>query len=367
MAGSVLAELYVDVTARGVEETARRLRSLTQAGQETARQMTAVGRAGADAMNRLGGSTRGAAGEVSKLGGGGSGLSGLASQLGAVSKAALALAPVAAAIGAITSGFQGTSELEVFGQTMMQVAREAASLFAPALRLATDLTQQLLTTFRSTGTAGQFFASGLGLLTPALTALSNPAFQAAAMSLVRAFGQMVQAAQPLINLAANLSQAFLNAFVVQPLVTFINLVTVLVEKMQQLAVFASAAAAALLGAVGRGNMLNAPGGGQRRAVTMSATGTEDAQGTFQRLQQAILKSGVKEDKSVPEQQLEQLRLMREKVDGIFNFISEFVGGAADAATPVAPQNFAEGAIAALPGGMAFLHGRKMLGQMLGGR
>lgn len=301
-----LDELYVDVIARGLAEVLAQLRQMqdqlggvrtaarqmrdgvADAAGRTSSSMTAAGQAAArmrdgvaEAGNRGTASIAGLRQAASLLPGA------LGSIAAAAGPVGVALAAIGAAIALVTQGFAGTSEMEQFGQAMTMIAREAAALFAPAVQLAADVLKMVVGIFQSTGVAGQQL---LGRLTPigaAFEVLANPAVQTAFRGLVAAFGQLVQAAQPLLNLVANIGSVLLDVFVVGPLVQFTRALTFTVLLLKEIV----STVTRLVGIIPGLNALMQSPAGQRRQVTLAQTGTEDATATFQRIQEAVLRAG----------------------------------------------------------------------------
>jgi hypothetical protein len=166
------------------------------------------------------------------------------------------------------------------------ISRELASLFAPALQLAADLMKQLVGTFQATGASGQKL---LGLLSPLIMifdVFGDPRIQSALKMFVGAFTELQVALSPIRELMAGLYQQFLDTFVIEPLVMFIKGLTLVVLLVKELSM-RMMEIGRTLGVFNAFGKLPTP---ERKQVTLNQTGTEDAQGTFQRIQQAILKS-----------------------------------------------------------------------------
>jgi len=276
-----LDELYVDVIARGLAEVLAQLRQLQD---QLGGVRTAAG------QMRDGVADAGKSGTAALAG-----LRQMASLLpGALGSIAAATGPIGAAVAAIGAavalvmqGFSGTSEMEQFGQAMTMIAREASALFAPAVQLAADVLKMMVGIFQSTGVAGQQLLGRLSPIGAAFEVLANPAVQTAFRGLVAAFGQLVQAAQPLLNLVANIGSMLLDAFVIGPLVQFTKALTFVVLMFKEIVIIVTR----LLGTIpGMTVLMQAPAG-QRRQVTLAQTGTEDATATFQRIQEAVLRAG----------------------------------------------------------------------------
>lgn len=306
MAGTVLSEQYVDIISRNLKETMDALRSIQRMADEAGVSFRKMRDAASESAGRTSSSLAGAGQAAARMrdgvaDAGNRGTASLAGlrqaasmlpgALGSISAAAgpvgVALAAIGAAIALVTQGFQGTSEMEQFGQAMTMIAREAAALFAPAVQLAADVLKMMVGIFQGTGVAGQQL---LGRLTPigaAFEVLANPAVQTAFRGLVAAFGQLVQAAQPLLNLVANIGSVLLDVFVVGPLVQFTRALTFTVLLLKEIV----STVTRLVGIIPGLNSLMQSPAGQRRQVTLAQTGTEDATATFQRIQEAVLRAG----------------------------------------------------------------------------
>lgn len=290
MAGSVLTEQYVDIVARNLRETMDALRAIQ-------RQADATG----EAFKRMKAASGG--------GGPGGGMPGVGAIAGGIGAAVGAVAGVAAA------GLGGTVEMEQMGMALTNVAKEVGNLFAPALRLATDLLNMLTNTFRGTGSAGQFLLVTMSPLSAVFEVLANSRVQESLNGLMVSFGRIVTAVQPLINLMANLGASMLDVFVITPLVEFVRVLTIVASLVAEISKRAVAMIQSFGALAGFGNLFK-PMDRTRSEARLNQTGTEDADGTFQRIQQAILKaSGPAE---VPEQQLDELKEIRKQVDAILN-------------------------------------------------
>lgn len=362
MAGQLLEQLYVDVTARNLQATMRQLKGLarpvdqaTDAMRRYKRQIEDVNRTTISGARLQGGgggvtglreSAPNLQGQLTARGGvgGAGGMAGMASQMRGIATAATgALAAVAGLAAIVKQGFSGTTELAMFADTMQYIARELAALFAPALQLATALIRDLLESFRGLGNAGQLLLGRISPIGIAMEVLANPAVQSALRQMTAAFGELLTAAQPLLNLFANIGTELLTVFVVEPLVNFVRGLTLVVTGLKEVVKLAVEGAGAIASLFGYQRLMQAAPG-QRRTVTLNATGTEDAQGTFQRLQQAVLKAG-----QTPEKEQEDPR-MTQLIDDVHYVAQWFRQKAADVKDfgNKAPNDFAEGAI---PGGV----------------
>lgn len=348
MAGDVLAQLYVDVTQRGVEGVGVQLRGIQRQADDTARavrrmreEIQNVGQVQArPAVLQRGGGGFGnvemtrpaqAAGGVIRgpqaVGSGGAGatadaMKGLLGTVGAVTAAVGGLvAAFAPFVALMNQGFQGTVEMEQFGMAVMQVARELAGMFAPVLRVATEFLNTFVGQFRDGGTLIQSFAlrsmGAFGLLAEVFT---NPQVLSAMRQLLAAFGQLNQALAPIRTILFNISTEFLRLFVIEPLVKFLNGLTLVALMMERVARGAGMVASAVAQAVGAGK-LNEAVSGPRREVRLNQTGTEDANGTFQRIQQAVLKAAMPDEESV-DPNLEELKRLTAIVDGISKWVQQ---------------------------------------------
>lgn len=267
-------------------------------------------------------------------------LLGLAKSFAVVTVAVDALkSAVGSVVSLVKQGFAGTVEAEVWGRAVQQVAREFANFFAPAVRLASDLLNRLTATFRGTGAAGQQLVQLLTPLGWALMAINDPQVGGAMRQLGWAMGEVVRAAQPLLNALANVGSFLLRAFVIDPLVGFVKTLVVAVELIALMVRGLSDVATAAGRLVGMGRVFDAPKQG-RQEVTLSQTGTESPDATFQRIQQSVLKMGLEkqEDPAVSE-----LKKIREFVKKISDFIDNSDTRIKDIRNSP-PGQFAEGAV-----------------------
>lgn len=348
---AVLDTLFVDVIARGFDELERRSAGVVRAAREVARgydsaRQAAEAAAGparrmADQVERANrgihgpsmarsasdplmpvrqaAPTTGGLRVPPQASSGASGAGGAANamaQLGQVTAAAgAAAAAIAPLVMLVRQGFQGTAEMERFGQAMMAVAREAASLFAPALQLASDLVFGLVSAFRSLGPQGQELISMFSGIGIAAMVLADPGIQSALKDLGASMGDMLIAARPLINQLAAIGTTLIKVFAVEPLKMFIQVLTATVQLMERFATMAVRGARMLGLDWGMERQ-----GGPRREVTLNQTGSESAEGTFARIQEAVLKSGVPSD---AQKQINHLGAIEKEVTKIYQFISKF--------------------------------------------
>lgn len=335
----VLNELYVDLVTRGLAETTRDLvgvqrqfeRATESASryrrqiEETSRTTISGGRlqgggGGVTGMREVAPNLQGQLTARTANATGGAGAAGMAAQLRGITVAAAgAMAAVAGLVAVVKQGFAGTTEMDMFAQTMTQISRELAALFAPALQLATTLIRDLLESFRGLGNAGQLLLGRISPIGMAMEVLANPAVQSALRQLTGAFGELLTAAQPLLNLLANVGTMFLKAFVIEPLTNFARGLTIVVTVLKEVVSLVAQSVSGFASLFGLQRLLAAPQG-NRRTVTLNATGTEDAQGTFQRLQQAVLKAGQPPEEA-NDPQLKELQKIRVEISALVKAIT----------------------------------------------
>ena len=349
MAGSVLTEQYVDIVTRNLRETMDALRAIQKQADATG-----------EALKRMKGqasSGTGAAASVVSPKGAAPG--GVGAMIGA---AAGPIGIATAAVAGITlKGLQGTAELEQFGMALTNIAREIGNLVAPALRVVTEMLNRLTQMFRGTGAAGQqllMLMSPIGMI---FEVLGKSSVQGAISNLFRAFGTLVTALQPLLNLLANVNDMLIEAFVVGPLLVFVEYLSIAVLVMAELAKNAAKVVQFVAGFAGLGKLFDAPKRA-RLESTLNQTGTEDASGTFQRIQQAIFKASAgAEGMDVQDKQLVQLEAIANKANLIFTnielfykvvegYIKEIQQGA------TVPAAIAQGGISAAQMGLGVLGG-----------
>lgn len=357
---NVLQELYVDIISRGMEkarEGVNSLRRQMEDGTKTARQYKqAVQDADSrryatnidPSINRTSArSSVTTAVQASRSvgassGGGAAGLMSTATATRAMTGAVgLATAAVTAFTASMLRGLQGTVELERFNRGMALLSREVANTVGPALRWLGDSVQNVVATFRQMGGAGQVILGllpGLGLFFNSLavlqTVFTDPAMMGALGELKAAFVELSIAAKPLVNQLAFFATELIKAGIVTPLVRF---TTMLTYAVQALTLFADAASQAMR-AVGLGGTLRdrTP----RNELRLNQTGTEDAQGTFARIQEAVLRAAMPEEETDSEKQvnlLEKLISVAMDIRGILDKPKEFIDEVKDA-----PSKFAAG-------------------------
>jgi hypothetical protein len=355
MAGNVLTEQYVDIVTRNLRETMDALRAIQKQADATG-----------DSFKRMKGQSSG----------GGSGMGGAvspkaASPGGVGAMIGAAAGPIGIATAAITGialkGLQGTAELEQFGMALTNIAREVGNLVAPALRLVTGLLNQLTATFRGTGGAGQQLLMLMSPIGVIFEALGKSSVQGAITNLFKSFGQLVTVLQPLLNVLANVNDMLLETFVVAPLVYFTKALTFAVLLMAELAKNALQVVRAVAGFAGLSRLFDAPKRGRFEA-TLNQTGTEDAAGTFQRIQQAVFKASAgAEGADVQDKQLSELEQIKTAVNTaltvyyqIFNTLKVGVDAVTTASSQ--PAQVAQGGIAA-----GALGANVLLNKFFGGR
>lgn len=343
MGGNVLSELYVDVVQRGLQETINNLRLLQRETAKTAAAMQAM----------KGAMSAGSAANTGGAGGGVMSAAGMGGLAAAAGPLAVAAAAIASAISVITTGLRGTAELEQFGMAILNIAKEIGNVFAPILRLVTSILGQLTAAFRSTGAAGQqlmIFAVLGPVFGTLFEVLSNPTIQGALRNLVTGLAAIVTALQPMFNLLANIANELIEVFVVAPLNDFIKGLTTIALLFAELVKRAVQFAQYVGTLAGFGRLFKTPER-QRFEGTLNQTGTEDAAGTFQRIQQAVFKASLSEPQSVEDKQLKELEEIKEKVAIVVTLVDKalaFVGQAinsvpADAGTRIA-QGFNGGGL-----------------------
>lgn len=208
---------------------------------------------------------------------------------------AIASAPIAAFIASFTllarQGFSGTVEMERFNFEMLLLAREAAGVVAPALRMLTDVLRTFRELIQSIGPEGQkvfvllligataFLAIGTAIL--AVLGGILAVLLAMAVPLAPLFVLFTAIAAVLVTIATavigidNLGKAFKSA------ASFVG------EFLEKVKLTAAALGIKIPDPFGIGN--------QKAAVTLAQVGTETPEGTFARVQEAILRLGVEED------------------------------------------------------------------------
>lgn len=350
---SVLQELFIDIVQRGMEQATAavdNLRRQMDEGTKSARQyreavgqrVTNVDPTG-DASGRRADVRSGmAAGRsIGTPGGGMDAAAGGVAKLGAsAAMAALPMAAVGAGLAAISRGLQGTVELQRFTDGIARASRELANFVGPPLRFLGDTILEAVNAFRSLGPAGQELAamfSGIALLTQIF---QDPEMMSALNEMKAAFGELLTASRPLINLFATTAMMAIKDGLIKPLVSFTQILTTAAQALSLLSVAASQA----LTAFGLGSLMSERTG-NRAELRLNQTGTEDAQGTFARIQEAVLRSGQGgEDNET--KQTNYLQQISVGIDVLNAVIKEWLNKPAEVAGAIAsspPAKFAQGA------------------------
>lgn len=194
-------------------------------------------------------------------------------------------AAVAPLIAMIRQGLQGTVELERFSQAMAAVSREVATLIGPPLRMAADMILQAVNVFRQMGPAAQQLLGvflGIGVVGQVL---SDPALKSAMTELGAAFSDLMLASRPLINQLAFLTSSLIKVGIVTPLVMFAQLLTVAAHGLARFTEYVVKG----MQMFGLGFTMKTRG--TRDELRLNQTGTEDAQASFARIQEAVLRAG----------------------------------------------------------------------------
>jgi hypothetical protein len=258
--------------------------------------------------------------------------------LSGLKTAGVALAGVTAAaapfIAMMRQGLQGTVELERFTQSVGQVAREVATLVGPPLRLAADVINGAVSVFRQLGPAGQQLlgvVTGVGVLGQVL---NDPAMRGAMNEMGAAFSQLVIASKPLVNQLAYFASALIKAGVVEPMVVFARGLTVAAMMLTQ---FVTAAERGMQ-RLGLGFTMKERG--KRDELSLNQTGTEDAQGTFARIQESVLKYGQDKEETAQESLLTNIDKRLGEIYTTLGAIAGFVGKVPN----MNPSDFAQGGL-----------------------
>lgn len=333
---SVLETLYVDVVQRGLESARAGVDSVRQRmteGMKTARQYKQAMEDASGSMRYAGGgvtdntaNSRGAVSAAAQSGrsigsaGGSAMLSGAAATKAMAGAVGLATAAVTAFTAAIVRGLQGTVELERFNRGMALVSREMANLVGPALSFFGDSVQGAVALFRELGPSAQVAVVALNGLMAGLvvlkTVFTDPAMVGALGELKAAFGQLAVAAKPLINQFAFLTTELIRAGIVAPLVKFARLLTYAAQALTML----TQAAARGMRVLGFGGMQ--ADRGQRTELRLNQTGTEDAQGTFARIQEAVLRAAMPEEADPAERQVDLLGDIKRAAEAILDVLNK---------------------------------------------
>ena len=425
MAGQVLDTMFVDVIARGVQETGQMLRGVTQESERAAastrklrdavreagqagRGMTGAAGAGrqttplansptmqqagqqagglsqlavaavqaAAALRQLRGAATGVrvaepVFQAKRVEGGDGGVKkaklvgdkedgGLGGQLKQVGVAfAVATAAVAPFVAMIRQGLQGTVELERFGQAVAAVSREMATLIGPPLRMVADVILQAVSIFRQMGPAAQQLLGvflGIGVLS---TVLNDPALRSALNDLGAAFGELMIAAKPLINQLVFLGTSLVKVGIVEPLKLFVMALTFATNVLTKLTELSAKG----MQAMGLGITMKTRG--TRDELSLSQTGTEDAQASFARIQEAVLKAATPGGESEDVKQTNYLEKMATDIHEMWAALKAKLN-VQDLPKQIAntpPGQFAEGAMGSGVFGLAGVLGSLAIGRM----
>lgn len=256
-------------------------------------------------------------------------------------------------IGLARQGFEGTVELNRYNFAMKLISREVAGALVPVLNLMTDALDTVRRSLAAVGGTGQrMFAAilvGVVLLSSSISVLTllaaglviamSPilvAFFATAGALAAfagaiylayqnsaplrgaitdlrtAFAQLVQSLEPIGVVLLAIGQFILKAFIIDPLVRWIDRLTVALKILERVSNIVTRIA-------GIGS-LKLPGS-EKTSVSLNQTGTESAEGTFQRIQQAILQAGTTTNE---EKQTNFLESIDAKIGRIEAFIEPLV-------------------------------------------
>jgi hypothetical protein len=237
---AVLSQLYVDVIARGFADVNRQVNSLMQSMRNANALSNQMGRTtgGSGAMGAGMAQAAGSAGMMSRA---------LAAIGPALVAAGIAVAGLAAGWKLVTDGMQGTTELYRVQFAYQQFARSVAGVFAPVFNQMTQAWQNINKTFGESSSlrAGLY----IGMVVP--------------MQL------FVKGMEVAVRLAFTFTDTMLK--------------------------FVAAFARINVGG-GFGDLLDKlrKAGEKKNEVTLNQTGQESGQGTFARIQEAILKLSVPE-------------------------------------------------------------------------
>ncbi len=382
---TTLDTLFVDVTARGLNETAASLRKLQGDIAQTG-----------TAATRMRDQLRDGAGKVGMPSGGGGGAGGL----GQLAGAAAGLATIGGALKAISAA--DPAVMEQFGRVMHDIAGTVGQVLLPAVRPLVPVFRQVADVLAGLADAVKPTVQALaGALVPILQQVVGAvggAYQSVASTLLPVFQQVAQVVAPLAGVFLTLLQAAmpLGMAIVRMQTTFLSIglgllqgvlpaLTVMAEVLGSVAavvgevslLFADLFAEVVrvmgevlapvrefvtlvAGALVQGLRLAVAAfksvidtvraflGIQRRPVGaadsvgrgfVNQTGTEDANSTFNRIQEAVLKAGMAEEQEYEEKSLGKLDDIRKAIDGL----AVAIGTASKPVQEV--RNFAEGAAA----------------------
>lgn len=385
---AVLDTLYVDVVERGLREANRGVSDLQRQLEEAAR----AGRGLRAEMETTGMSVK----QLSKMA--------QDFSSGMVRGATAVVAPLAAAsttiVGLVQAGLQGTVQAERMSRAYTEFTRLIAGALLPVVDAIASGFETVNRWLRQAGVTGQqmflivtagivaatvaatvflFVLSGIAVAVTVATGGINVLIgavvglqlaidaalvvgaagaiagllslfaesRAAVGALVAALGQLWQAYQPILEANWQLIAATAKAYVVDPLVEFINNLTVAVLVVEKLlTAFVKIKEVAMLLARIKA-MAPEIGQGKPNEVTLNQTGTENAQGTFARIQEAVLKAGV-EDEKKDDPAVKQLEILNKTADAIVKAIQPLLNAPKEIGNLV--NNVQEGAkVAGLEG------------------
>jgi hypothetical protein len=383
MASNTLSTLYVDVVQRGLKQTMADLKALQRQADDTAASLRQMGGGGGAGGGR--GKARGGDGLAGQLAGAAGGL---------IASVAAPAALGAAAVMATKAADPGVFEqlggvMRDLAGTVGQLLAPAFRAFVPVLRTFADAVAGVADAFRPVVSAitsavmpvvaavgrawGDHAKVMAGVVLPVLGRLAEllAPLGRVFVSLVAAFAPLAQAVArlqfTLLGLYAGVAQALLPVLRVFAAVlggvataagevvslladAFGDILTALAPLLAPVKEFITLLANGLVAAVRVAvsafrafiDTVRAVFGLSRRGTAavgsatsfgrgmMNDTGTEDANSTYQRLQQAILKIGVPAEKPVEEEQLDELREIKDAINALTV--------AVNAAKQMVPQN-----------------------------
>ena len=274
-------------------------------------------------------------------------------------------------IGLARAGFEGTVEMNRYQFAMQQVGRGVAGAFVPVLNVLTSVLQQVSHALNSMGGTGQKVLAatvvGIVLLTSSVTALTiavaalvvigspvavvffaiagamaavggaiylawthSKAFRDAVLTLKAHLGALLTALEPVGAALLKVGGFLAMAFVIEPLIAFLNALTVIVMLLEKAVKYS------MLLKILPKDSLNSP----RKDVTLNQTGEESAAGSFQRIQQSILKYETPEESEDKKQS--------DTLNRIEAWLDRNLGGSeSKAPTPPSPGSLVQGST---PGG-----------------
>lgn len=277
----VISQLYVDVMARGVEQTKAKMDGLVSATQ-----------AYQGVFNQI-------AGKIQEV-------------------AQYVIIPVAAVSASLTgmtiAGFAGTTHMSRLGASIQSINRLMASAFIPLMELGIRAAERISRAIDSWGVNGQRAIIGFTLMSVALTAMLgvmitlgpltgaivgvvaaiiagttaaymfHSELRGALGGLWVSIVELGEALKPLLKFLMVIGLEVTRAFVIHPLVNFINYLTLAVHIVAKL----TDKVMMLFGTMRYFKTLDVSGGSGDR-VMINQTGTENAQQTFQRMQEGALR------------------------------------------------------------------------------